>query len=149
MYRGLARLVGMSILETGETIADEFVTLRDNFQNHDFFYLHIKKTDTYGEDGNFAAKVKIIEEADQYIPALLELNPEVLVITGDHSTPAALAGHSWHPNPFLLYSRYIRVDEVRHFSEKEFAKGGLGRFPSTDAMPLMLANALKLDKFGA
>ncbi len=149
MYRGLARLVGMSILDTGENIADEFVTLKENFQDHDFFYLHIKKTDSYGEDGNFSAKVKIIEEADRYIPALLELNPDVLVITGDHSTPAALAAHSWHPNPFLLYSRYIRVDEVRHFSEREFVKGGLGRFSSTDAMPLMLANALKLNKFGA
>lgn len=149
MYRGLARLVGMNILETGETIADEFLTIKENFQNYDFFYVHIKKTDSYGEDGNFAAKVKIIEETDQYIPALLELNPEVLVITGDHSTPAVLAGHSWHPNPFLLCSRYIRVDEVRHFSEKEFVKGGLGRFPSTDALTLMLANGLKLSKFGA
>ena len=149
MYRGLARLVGMNILETGEMIADEIRTLQENFRQYNFFYLHIKKADSYGEDGNFAAKVKIIEEVDQYIPALLELNPEVLVITGDHSTPAALAGHSWHPNPFLLSSRYIRVDEVKHFSEREFVKGGLGRFPSTDVLPLILANGLKLSKFGA
>jgi 2,3-bisphosphoglycerate-independent phosphoglycerate mutase len=149
MYRGLARLVGMNILNTGETIADEFNTLRKKFQEYDFFYLHIKKTDSYGEDGNFEAKVKVVEEVDHYIPELLDLNPAVLVITGDHSTPAALSGHSWHPNPFLLYSPYIRVDETRHFSENEFVRGGLGRFPAIDAMPLMLANGLKLKKYGA
>ncbi len=149
MYRGLAKLVGMSVLTTGESIADELVTLQEKYQDYDFFYLHIKKTDSYGEDGNFEAKVKVVEEVDHYLPALLELQPAVLVVTGDHSTPAALAAHSWHPNPFLLYSRYIRVDEVKHFSEKEFIKGGLGRFPAMDAMPLMLAHALKLNKYGA
>ncbi|HNR66333.1 MAG TPA: 2,3-bisphosphoglycerate-independent phosphoglycerate mutase, partial [Atribacterota bacterium] len=126
MYRGLARLVGMSILNTGEAIGDEFNTLKENYHKYDFFYLHIKKTDSYGEDGNFEAKLKVVEEVDCYIPALLELNPEVLVVTGDHSTPAALAAHSWHPNPFLLYSKYIRVDDVQHFSENEFVRGGLG-----------------------
>ncbi len=149
MYRGLARLVGMSILNTGEAIGDEFNTLKENYHKYDFFYLHIKKTDSYGEDGNFEAKLKVVEEVDCYIPALLELNPEVLVVTGDHSTPAALAAHSWHPNPFLLYSKYIRVDDVQHFSENEFVRGGLGRFPSKEAMSLMLANALKLEKYGA
>lgn len=149
MYRGLARLVGMNILNTGDTIADEFATLKENFQDYDFFYLHIKKTDSYGEDGNFEAKRKVVEEVDRYIPEVLQLNPEVLVVTGDHSTPAALAAHSWHPNPFLLYSKYIRVDDVQHFSENEFVRGGLGRFPAKEAMPLMLANALKLEKYGA
>ncbi len=149
MYRGLAKLVGMKVLATGETIGDEFATLRENYQDYDFFYLHIKKTDTYGEDGNYEAKVKIVEEVDRYIPSLVELNPAVLVVTGDHSTPAALAAHSWHPNPFLLYSHYIRVDEVRHFNEKECIKGGLGRFPAVEALSLMLANALKLNKYGA
>jgi len=149
MYRGLAKLVGMKVLATGETIGEEFVTLKENYQDYDFFYLHIKKTDTYGEDGNYEAKVKIVEEVDRYIPTLVELNPAVLVVTGDHSTPAALAAHSWHPNPFLLYSHYIRVDEVRHFNEKECVKGGLGRFPAGEALSLMLANALKLNKYGA
>lgn len=149
MYRGLARLVGMNILNTGDTIADEFATLKENFQDYDFFYLHIKKTDSYGEDGNFEAKRKVVEEVDRYISEVLQLNPEVLVITGDHSTPAALAAHSWHPNPFLLYSKYIRIDDVQHFSENEFVRGGLGRFPAKEAMPLMLANALKLEKYGA
>ncbi len=149
MYRGLARLVGMSILNTGETIADEFNTLKENYHQYDFFYLHIKKTDSYGEDGNFGAKLKIVEEVDHYIPDVLELNPAVLVVTGDHSTPAVLAAHSWHPNPFLLFSPYIRVDDTRYFNENEFVRGGLGRFSSKEAMPLMLANALKLSKYGA
>ncbi len=149
MYRGLARLVGMNILNTGEDIADEIITLKENFHKYDFFFLHIKKTDSYGEDGNFEAKIKIVEEVDQYIPDLLNLKPDVLVITGDHSTPAVLAAHSWHPNPFLLYSKYIRVDDVKNFNEREFVKGGLGRFPAKEAMSLMLANALKLQKFGA
>lgn len=149
MYRGLAKLVGMNVLNAGETISDEFISLRDNYQQYDFFYVHIKKTDSYGEDGNYEAKVKIIEELDDCIPRMLELNPDVIAITGDHSTPAALAAHSWHPNPFLLYSRYIRVDGVKYFSENEFVKGGLGRFPAMEAMQLMLANALKLKKYGA
>ncbi|MDD2352577.1 MAG: 2,3-bisphosphoglycerate-independent phosphoglycerate mutase [Candidatus Caldatribacteriota bacterium] len=149
MYRGLAKLVGMAVLKTGETIADEFETLENNFQKYNFFYVHIKKTDSYGEDGNFDAKVKIIEELDSFIPQLSELNPDVIAITGDHSTPAALAAHSWHPNPFLLHSKFIRVDETRHFSENECVKGGLGRFPAKEAIQLMLANALKLKKYGA
>ncbi len=149
MYRGLAKLVGMDVVKTGETIAEEFTTLKEQYQQYDFFYVHIKKTDSYGEDGNYDAKVKVIEELDQNIPSLIKLNPDVLVITGDHSTPAALAAHSWHPNPFLLYSDYIRVDKVKHFNENECVKGGLGRFPAKEAMQLMLANALKLNKYGA
>jgi len=149
MYKGLAKLVGMEILEAGETIEEEFKTLKENYQKYDFFYLHIKKTDSYGEDGNFKKKVEIIEEVDKYIPELLSLKPDVLVVTGDHSTPAALKGHSWHPNPFMLFSKYIRVDEVEQFNEKECVKGGLGRFSAVDVLPLMMANALKLQKFGA
>jgi len=149
MYRGLARLVGMEILETGETIKDEFDTLKDNFDKYDFFFVHIKKTDSFGEDGNFPKKVEIIEEVDRLIPTLLELKPDVLVITGDHSTPSILKSHSWHPNPILLYSRYERVDDVKHFSEREFAKGGLGRFLAQNILLLMLANGLGLKKFGA
>jgi len=149
MYKGLATLVGMDILEAGESLSDEFKTLQDNFSKYDFFYLHIKKTDSYGEDGNFEQKVKVIEEVDKYIPEVLALKPDVLVVTGDHSTPAALKGHSWHPNPFMLFSKYIRVDEVKQFNEKECVKGGLGRFSAVDVLPLMMANALKLQKFGA
>ncbi|MEA2021876.1 MAG: 2,3-bisphosphoglycerate-independent phosphoglycerate mutase [Candidatus Caldatribacteriota bacterium] len=150
MYKGLAKLVGMEILGACETIEDEFRTLKENYEKYDFFYVHIKKTDSYGEDGNFEKKVKVIEEVDKFIPELLSLNPDVIVVTGDHSTPARLEGHSWHPNPFMLFSKYIRVDETKAFSENECTnKGGLGRFLSVDAIPLMLANALKLKKFGA
>ena len=149
MYRGLARLVGMTILPTGETVADEFETLRKNWDRFDFFFVHVKKTDSYGEDGNFAAKVKVIEEVDGLLPRLLELKPDVLAVTGDHSTPCLLKGHSWHPNPFLLSSPFVRVDEAGAFSEAQCLRGGLGRFPAEEAMALLLANALKLEKFGA
>ena len=149
MYKGLARLVGMEILETGEGIVDEFKTLKEHYKKFDYFFLHIKKTDSYGEDGNFQKKVEVIEEVDRHIPALLELSPDVIAVTGDHSTPALLKGHSWHPNPFMLYSKYERIDDVQEFSEAACAKGGLGRFLAVHEMPLMLASALKLEKFGA
>jgi len=149
MYKGLAKLVGMKILETGETIENEFQALKKNFAFHDFFYVHVKKIDSFGEDGNFQAKVKVIEETDRYIPQLLSLKPDVVVVTGDHSTPSLLKGHSWHPCPFLLYSRFARVDEVSRFTEKECVKGGLGRFPLVKTIPLMLSHGLRLKKFGA
>ena len=149
MYKGLARLVGMEILETGESIVDEFKTLKEYYQEFDYFFLHIKKTDSYGEDGDFQKKVEVIEEVDRHIPVLLELDPDVIAVTGDHSTPSLLKGHSWHPNPFMLYSKYERIDDVQEFTEAACVKGGLGRFLAVHEMSLMLASALKLEKFGA
>lgn len=149
MYRGLARLVGMEIIETGATLEDEFATLKQNFDKYDFFFLHVKGADSAGEDGDFDRKVRIFEQVDASLPGLLSLEPDVLVVTGDHSTPAVLKGHSWHPVPVLLYSRYCRPDRVTEFSETAFLSGGLGRLPATHIMPLALANALKLTKFGA
>lgn len=149
MYKGLAKLVGMEILNAGDTIESEFDTLTSNYDNFDFFYLHIKKTDSYGEDGNFEDKVKIIEEVDKQIPKVLKLSFDCIVITGDHSTPALIKGHSWHPVPFLLVSKYLIPDGIKLFSEKNCKNGGLGQFFSVEAMPLMLGNARKLEKFGA
>jgi len=149
MYRGLAKLVGMTALPSGTSLADEFATLERAWTQYDFFYLHFKYTDSRGEDGDFAAKVAMIEEFDAFLPRVLALNPDVLVVTGDHSTPAALKAHSWHPVPTLLYSLYCRPDDVLKFSERTCLHGGLGVFPATDLMPLALANALRLTKFGA
>jgi 2,3-bisphosphoglycerate-independent phosphoglycerate mutase len=149
MYRGLARVVGMEVLNTGATIADEFETLKQNFNTYDFFFLHIKGTDSAGEDGNFDRKVEILEQIDIKLPRLTALEPDVIVVTGDHSTPAMLKGHSWHTVPVLLYSKWCRPDGVSQFSESACALGGLGRIPATEIMPLAMANALKLYKFGA
>ena len=149
MYRGLARLVGMEVLETGTTIEEEFMTLKQGYANYDFFFLHIKETDSAGEDGDFDRKVRILEQIDNTLPKLTSLEPDVIVVTGDHSTPALLRGHSWHPVPILLYSKWCRPDRISEFSETVCASGGLGRFPATQVMPLAMANALKLNKFGA
>jgi len=151
MYRGLAGLIGMDNLEIKEgSIEEEFNVLKNNWKKYDFFFVHIKKTDSYGEDGNFDSKVKIIEQVDSMIPLLLDLNPDVILITGDHSTPSLLKYHSWHPVPVLLYSKYCRADNCESFGERECMKGGLGvRFPAEDLMPLALANAKRLAKFGA
>ena len=150
MYRGLAKLVGMKILETGEKIKDEFDTLADNWDKFDFFYVHIKKSDSAGEDGDFDRKVSVIEEVDRELPRLIDLNPDVIIVTGDHSTPSLLKYHSWHPVPVLLWSKYCRADKVEQFGERACITGGLGpRFPAMDLMPLALANASRLEKFGA
>jgi 2,3-bisphosphoglycerate-independent phosphoglycerate mutase len=149
MYRGLAKLVGMETVDAGPSIEDVFAAAEKYFANYTFIYLHIKQTDAAGEDGNFEAKVSAISETDVYIPRLLDLNPDVLVVTSDHSTPCSLKSHSWHPNPFLIKSPTALTDDVRFFSEKECSRGYLGRFPALSAMPLMLAHAEKLKKFGA
>jgi 2,3-bisphosphoglycerate-independent phosphoglycerate mutase len=149
MYRGLAKLVGMQLLKTGTTVKEEFDTLKQNYADYDFFFIHIKGTDSAGEDGDFERKASVIEEIDKALPALTSLEPDVIVVTGDHSTPALLKSHSWHPLPVLLYSRWCRADRVGEFSESACIMGGLGRFPAMQLMPLAMANALKLNKFGA
>ena len=149
MYRGLAKLVGMEVLETGTMVEDEFTTLEQSYADYDFFFLHIKGTDSAGEDGDFDRKVRILEQIDGALPRLTGLKPDVIVVTGDHSTPALLKGHSWHPLPVLLYSKWCRSDKVSEFSESACLCGGLGRISATQIMPLAMANALKLNKFGA
>jgi len=149
MYRGLASLAGMEVLETGTTIEDEFTTLEQNYSKYDFFFLHIKWTDSAGEDGDFDRKVSVLEQLDTTVPRILKLEPDVIIVTGDHSTPAVLRGHSWHPVPTLIYSKWCRPDKVKEFSESACLSGGLGRFPASQIMPLAMANALKLNKYGA
>ncbi|MCD6285476.1 MAG: 2,3-bisphosphoglycerate-independent phosphoglycerate mutase, partial [Anaerolineae bacterium] len=149
MYRGIGRLVGMDVLPTGDTIASEVETLKKHWDEYDFFFFHVKKTDSYGEDGNFDAKVHVIEEADAALSEILALNPDVVLISGDHSTPWALKAHSWHEVPVLLWSNYIRPDDVEAFGERPCMHGGLGHIRHFDIVPLMMANAGRLTKFGA
>mgnify|MGYP000526293447 FL=1 len=149
MYRGLARLVGMTVVPTGQTLAENFQTVAERFAEFDFFFVHFKRTDTAGEDGNFQAKVAAIEEADRLIPRLLDLRPDVIVVTGDHSTPAVYRSHSWHPVPVVLWSRWCRPDRAEKFGETTCRHGGLGLIPATAIMPLMLAHAGRLTRFGA
>lgn len=149
MYRGLARLVGMQVAKTGSTLEDEFRTLKENYADFDFFFLHVKWTDTAGEDGEFNRKVQVLEQIDKALPMLMELKPDVLVVTGDHSTPAVYSGHSWHPVPVAIDAEYCRVDNVKKFSENAFIMGGLGRIKSSEIMTLAMANARKLKKYGA
>ena len=149
MYRGLARLVGMEVLKTGATFSDEVATLRQHREAYDFFFLHYKDTDKAGEDGDFAAKVIALERLDALIPEILSLRPDVLVVTGDHASPAILKGHGWQPVPVLLWSPYCGADPVTQFTERACAGGSLGVFPAQQLMPLILANGLRLTKFGA
>ena len=149
-YRGIAKLVGMQVLKVdGGALADEFTTLERNWSDFDFFYLHVKNTDIAGEDGDFARKVRVIEEVDALMPRLLALKPDVVIVSGDHSTPAVLKSHSWHPVPTLLYSQYVRADGIAEFGERACARGGLGVLPAKDVMPIALANARRLTKFSA
>jgi 2,3-bisphosphoglycerate-independent phosphoglycerate mutase len=151
MYKGVAQLVGMDVIHfEGETPTDEFKAVAKIWNDYDFIFVHIKKTDSYGEDGNFDAKVHVIDTVDAALPELLKLKPDVLMITGDHSTPAKLKSHSWHPVPFLLWApETVRPDDQKQFGERACARGGLGTINSLEAMPLALGHALRLNKFGA
>ncbi len=147
MYRGLARIVGMDTPPVGETIEEEFELARNLWDEYDFFFIHIKKTDSCGEDKDFEGKVRVIEEVDRKLPELLELSPDVITITGDHSTPAVYGGHSWHPVPLLIKGRYTFADDAKKFSERECAKGILGIIPAEAIILLMMADAGRLLKF--
>ena len=148
MYKGLARLAGMALLEEGEGIVGEFETLKRNWDAYDFFFLHIKPTDAAGEDGDFGRKSEIIEEVDTQIPGLLDLDPDALAVTGDHATPARLKSHSWHGVPFLLHSPYT-LPTAENFGERPCAGGTLGVFPADEIMGLLMGHALKLNRYGA
>lgn len=149
MYRGLARLVGMDVLKTGGSFAEEIDTLEQQWEHYDFFFLHYKDTDKAGEDGDFAAKVAALERFDALLPRVLALSPDVLAVSGDHATPSILAGHGWQGVPALLASEYCGADHVSRFSERDCASGSLGVLPAQDLMPLVMANALRFTKYGA
>jgi len=148
MYRGVARLVGMDVRDIPADPTQLVDLLRDRFDEYDFFFLHFKYTDSRGEDGDFQGKVEAIESVDALIPGILGLNPEVLIVTGDHSTPANLAAHSWHSVPTLIASPWARPTGVS-FGESECRKGDLGTFEGKHLMSLALAHAGRLAKFGA
>ena len=149
MYKGLAQLAGMEVVGKPNTLEEEIDVLEQHWNNYDFFFIHFKYTDSRGEDGNFAEKVKMIEQFDSIVPRVTKLNPKVLIVTGDHSTPARLATHSWHPVPTLLVSDTCRPDGCQSFGERDALSGGLGQFQAIYLMPLALAHAEKLGKFGA
>ncbi len=148
MYRGLAQLVGMRIVPTGGDFDAELDTLEAVSADHDFIFLHYKPADAAGEDGDFDAKVRALEALDARIPRLLATEPDVLVVAGDHSTPAIVVGHSWHPVPLLIRSRHTRGEGVAAFSEPAFRAGSLGSLPAQNVMLLAMAHAEKLNKYG-
>ena len=148
MYKGLARLAGMELLQEGEGIAGEFETLKENWEAHDFFFLHVKPTDAAGEDGDFDRKASVLEEVDAQIPGLLDLDPSAVAITGDHATPAKMKSHSWHGVPVLVNSPYT-LPTAEKFGERPCAGGSLGVFPAEEIMGYLMGHALKLNRFGA
>lgn len=149
MYKGLARLVGMDIVGSAQSLDEQMAVLEENWSKYDFFFIHFKYTDSTGEDGNFDAKVKRTEEVDACVPRIMALKPDVFICTGDHSTPSMLQSHSWHPVPTLLVADNCRTDPCEKFGEAECLRGGLGQFEAKYLMILALANAGRLGKFGA
>lgn len=150
MYRGVSKLVGMDALPALESLEAEFDALEEHWDAYDFFFVHIKRIDSAGEDGDMERKIALIEQADRLLPRIQDLGPDVLLVTGDHSTPARMRYHSWHPVPVALWSRRCRPDRLTQFSERACAGGSLGpRFPAHNLMALALAHADRLDKYGA
>jgi 2,3-bisphosphoglycerate-independent phosphoglycerate mutase len=149
MYKGLARLVGMDIVDGLKTLDDQLAALEQSWPKYDFFFIHYKYTDSTGEDGNFEAKVKAIETLDSAVPRIRALKPDVFIVTGDHSTPSKLRSHSWHPVPTLLVADTCRPDPVNAFGESACLQGGLGLFSAKHLMLLAMAHARRFGKYGA
>jgi len=148
-YRGVARIAGMDIIYDGEELAGEFSTLESSLKDHDFIFFHVKKTDSAGEDGDFKKKVQLLEELDDFVPRLAALKPDVIVLCGDHATPAVYKAHSWHTVPFALISDWCRPDDVKGFSESQCQHGALGQFYAAEVMLHALGHARRIAKFGA
>jgi 2,3-bisphosphoglycerate-independent phosphoglycerate mutase len=150
MYRGLAKLVGMDVLATGGSFADEVQTLKANWHRYDFLFIHFKRADAAGEDGDFQAKIAALEEIDTYIEALHALQADVFIVAGDHSTPAVAAAHSWHPVPIMFHAKaFAQADNSEAFNEKACSRGILGTFPAKEVLSLAMAHAGRLAKYGA
>jgi 2,3-bisphosphoglycerate-independent phosphoglycerate mutase len=150
MYRGVAQLAGMEVfVPGGEGAAEAFAEAQARWKDFDFLFIHVKGTDMAGEDGNFEAKVAVVEQADAALPELLALAPDVLCVTGDHSTPVSMQGHSWHPVPALVAARTAFADGYPRFHEKAARAGSIGTLASRDLMAVLLAHAGRLDKYGA
>ena len=149
MYRGVSRLLGMDIALPAETDAGSIDVLAEQLDSHDFAFVHFKYPDSRGEDGDFDAKVAAIEAVDELVPGVEALDPDVIVVTGDHSTPAGFRAHSWHPVPVLIASDWCRGSDADGFGERACARGELGTFEAKHLMPLALAHARRLAKFGA
>ena len=149
MYKGLAQLAGMTLVGKAQSLDEQIDELSKCWNDYDFFFLHFKYTDSTGEDGAFEQKVKRIEELDRAIPRIEKLKPDVLIVTGDHSTPSKLKSHSWHPVPTLLAADTCRPDGLEKFSERECLRGGFGQFPAKHLMLLAMAHALRFGKYGA
>jgi 2,3-bisphosphoglycerate-independent phosphoglycerate mutase len=149
MYKGLARLVGMDVVDAGSTLGEQVESLERLWKDYDFFFIHYKYTDSTGEDGNFPAKVEMIERLDTVIPRVRALGPAVLIVTGDHSTPSKLRSHSWHPVPVALWAKTCRPDSLNEFGEGQCLRGGLGQFQAMYLLPLAMAHAGRLGKYGA
>ena len=149
MYKGLATVAGMTVLETGDTLLGQVAALKNHWDAHDFFFFHFKATDSLGEDGDFEGKVAAIEEVDAIIPDIIGLGPAAMVVTGDHSTPARLRQHSWHPVPFLLHAEHVVPDAAAEFGERACGAGSLGVFPARNTMSLLVGYGGRFKKFGA
>jgi 2,3-bisphosphoglycerate-independent phosphoglycerate mutase len=149
MYRGLAKLAGMTVIGRPANFQDEIATLAESWDSYDFFFVHYKPTDAAGEDGDFQRKVEALQAFDQMLPKVMELGPDVLMVAGDHSTPAIMAAHSWHPVPFLLHGPNMRAGDSDGFNEPQCRRGSLGVFPAREALQLAMAHAGRLQKFGA
>lgn len=149
MYLGLTKLIGMDVKYGLKTIEDEIEFFKDKYNKYDYFYIHIKKVDSYGEDGNFEKKIAEIEHVDRIVPKIMDLSPSVLAVTGDHSTPCTYKAHSWHPVPVMIVSKWSRISNISAFNESECAKGDIGRIPALYLTSLLLAHSQRLDKFGA
>ena len=148
MYRGLATVANMKIIPTGQTFSEEVDTLHQEYDNHDFFFIHYKPADAAGEDGDFDAKVQALENLDPLIPRIRQLEPDVFMVAGDHATPAIMAAHSWHPVPFMLHSKLTRGEGVPAFNERDCGRGSIGSIPATNVMLLAMSHSGKLTKYG-